>query len=142
MLKNRFHTEGDFANAYVVAHEVGHHLQQILGILPRFNQARRGMSEVQANRESVKVELQADCFAGVWAHFAKQDRDFIADSEIPQAINAATQIGDDAIQKSIRGYANAETFTHGSSQQRVKWFKTGFDSGQISSCDTFNANPL
>ncbi len=141
-LKTRFRAPGDFAQAYVVAHENGHHIQNILGILPAFNQARARMSEREANRASVKVELQADCFAGVWAHYAQKERDFIEPGDIDEALNAASRIGDDSIQKTMRGYVVPDSFTHGSSAQRVKWFKVGFESGRLGTCDTFKASSL
>lgn len=140
-LKNRFQAPGDFAQAYVVAHEIGHRVQDLLGILPAFNQARARMSERDANRASVRVELQADCFAGVWAHFAQKEQNFIEPGDIEQALNAASRIGDDSIQKTMRGYVVPDSFTHGSSAQRVKWFKTGFESGRLATCDTFK-NPI
>lgn len=141
-LKTRFRAPGDFAQAYVIAHEIGHHIQNQLGILPAFNQARARMSEREANRASVKVELQADCFAGVWAHFAQKERDFIEPGDIDEALNAASRIGDDSIQKTMRGYVVPDSFTHGSSAQRQRWFKAGFDSGRLGSCDTFKATTL
>lgn len=141
-LKTRFKAPGDFAQAYVIAHEIGHHIQDQLGILPAFNQARARMSEKEQNRASVKVELQADCFAGVWAHFAQAERDFIEPGDIEEALNAASRIGDDSIQKTMRGYVVPDSFTHGSSAQRVRWFKTGFESGRLGTCDTFKAGNL
>jgi predicted metalloprotease len=141
-LKTRFKAPGDFAQAYVIAHEIGHHIQNMLGILPAFNKARQRMSERDANRASVRVELQADCFAGVWAKAAQNDRDFIDPGDIEQALNAASHIGDDAIQKSIRGYAVPDSFTHGTSEQRVRWFKRGFESGRLGACDSINAQQL
>jgi predicted metalloprotease len=141
-LKTRFKAPGDMAQAYVVSHEIGHHIQNLLGILPAFNQARQRMSEREANRASVRVELQADCLAGVWAHHAQKDRDFIEPGDIEEALNAASRIGDDSIQRTIQGYAVPDSFTHGSSQQRVRWFKTGFDSGRMGTCDTFSTNQL
>lgn len=141
-LKTRFKAPGDFAQAYVVAHEIGHHIQNQLGILPAFNQARARMSEREANRASVKVELQADCFAGVWAHYAQKERDFIEPGDIEEALNAASRIGDDSIQKTMRGYVVPDSFTHGSSEQRVRWFKTGFESGRLGTCDTFKGSSL
>ncbi len=140
-LKTRFKAPGDFAQAYVIAHEIGHHIQDQLGILPAFNKARARMSEKEQNRASVRVELQADCFAGVWAHAAQGDRDFIEPGDIEQALNAASRIGDDSIQKTMRGYVVPDSFTHGSSEQRVRWFKAGFESGRLKSCDTFK-NPI
>ncbi|TBW37653.1 metalloprotease [Siculibacillus lacustris] len=141
-LKTRFKAPGDFAQAYVIAHEIGHRVQDLIGILPAFNQARAKMSEREQNRASVKVELQADCFAGVWAHEAQKERDFIEPGDIEQALNAASRIGDDSIQKSTRGYVVPDSFTHGSSEQRVRWFKIGFESGRMKSCDTFKAPNL
>jgi hypothetical protein len=141
-LKNRFKAPGDFAQAYVIAHEIGHHIQNQLGILPAFNQARARMSEREANRASVMVELQADCLAGVWAHYAQAERDFIEPGDIDEALNAAARIGDDSIQRTTQGYVVPDSFTHGSSAQRQRWFKAGFESGQMSSCDTFKASQL
>ncbi len=141
-LKTRFKAPGDFAQAYVIAHEIGHRVQDLLGILPAFNQARARMSEREQNRASVKVELQADCFAGVWAHFAQKERDFIEPGDIDEALNAASRIGDDSIQKTMQGYVVPDSFTHGSSAQRVRWFKAGFESGRLASCDTFKAPNL
>lgn len=141
-LKNRFRAPGDFAQAYVIAHEIGHHIQNMLGILPAFNQARARMSEKEQNRASVRVELQADCFAGVWAHHAQKDRDFIEPGDIDEALNAASRIGDDSIQKTMRGYVVPDSFTHGSAAQRQRWFKIGFESGRMGSCDTFKAQSL
>ncbi|MDK9695068.1 MAG: zinc metallopeptidase [Siculibacillus sp.] len=141
-LKTRFRAPGDFAQAYVIAHEIGHHIQNIIGILPAFNQARARMSEKEQNRASVRVELQADCFAGVWAHEAQKERDFIEPGDIEEALNAASRIGDDSIQRTIQGYVVPDSFTHGSAAQRVRWFKIGFESGRMSSCDTFKAPNL
>lgn len=141
-LKTRFRAPGDFAQAYVIAHEIGHHIQNQLGILPAFNQARARMSEREQNRASVKVELQADCFAGVWAHYAQKERDFIEPGDIDEALNAASRIGDDSIQKTMTGRVVPDSFTHGSSAQRQRWFKTGFESGRLGTCDTFKAPSL
>ncbi len=141
-LKTRFRAPGDFAQAYVIAHEIGHHIQNLIGILPAFNQARARMSEKEQNRASVRVELQADCFAGVWAHEAQKERDFIEPGDIEEALNAASRIGDDSIQKTMQGYVVPDSFTHGSAAQRVRWFKIGFESGRMSSCDTFKAPNL
>jgi predicted metalloprotease len=141
-LERRFKAPGDFAQAYVIAHEIGHRVQDQLGILPAFNQARARMSERDANRASVRIELQADCLAGVWAHAAQKERDFIEPGDIEEAINAASRIGDDAIQRAAQGQVIPDSFTHGSSAQRVRWFKTGFESGRLRSCDTFRAAAL
>jgi len=136
-LSNRFGASGDFAEAYVVAHEIGHHVQNQLGILPKFNQARQQMSESDANKMSIRVELQADCFAGIWGKYTQQ-KGILDAGDTEEALNAAQQIGDDTLQKRTQGYVVPESFNHGTSAQRVKWFKRGFDSGQLSSCDTFS----
>ncbi|MFW8584992.1 neutral zinc metallopeptidase [Rhizobium beringeri] len=136
-LSDRFGASGDFAEAYVVAHEVGHHVQNLLGILPKFNQARQRMSEADANKMSVRVELQADCFAGIWGKYTQQ-KGLLESGDLEEALNAAQQIGDDTLQKRSQGYVVPESFNHGTSAQRVKWFKRGFDSGQLSACDTFS----
>lgn len=136
-LSDRFGASGDFAEAYVVAHEVGHHVQNLLGILPKFNQARQRMSEADANKMSVRVELQADCFAGIWGKYTQQ-KGLLESGDLEEALNAAQQIGDDSLQKRSQGYVVPESFNHGTSEQRVRWFKRGFDSGQLSACDTFS----
>ncbi|GGA96711.1 flagellar biosynthesis protein FlgM [Brucella endophytica] len=138
-LANRFGASGDFAQAYVLAHEVGHHVQNLLGILPRFNQARQTMDEAQANAMSVRVELQADCFAGIWGYYTNQ-KGIVEAGDLEEAINAAHQIGDDTLQKRTQGYVVPETFNHGTSAQRAEWFTRGYNSGKLDSCDTFNAN--
>ncbi|MGE7368123.1 KPN_02809 family neutral zinc metallopeptidase [Neorhizobium sp. NPDC001467] len=138
-LDQRFGASGDFAEAYVVAHEIGHHVQNLLGVLPKFNQARQRMSEVEANRMSVRVELQADCFAGVWGKYTQQEG-ILESGDLEEALNAAQQIGDDTLQKRSQGYVVPDSFNHGTSAQRVKWFKRGFDSGDIGSCDTFSGD--
>jgi predicted metalloprotease len=137
-LANRFGASGDFAQAYVVAHEVGHHVQNLIGVLPRFNAARQSMSQEEQNAMSVRVELQADCFAGIWAHFTNQ-RGLIEQGDIEEALNAANQIGDDTIQQRTQGYVVPESFSHGTSEQRMTWFSRGFDSGRLDQCDTFNS---
>ena len=139
-LQQQFGASGEFARAYVIAHEVGHHVQNLTGILPKFNQMRQGMSEVDANKMSVKVELQADCFAGVWAHYTAQ-KGILEQGDIESALNAAKQIGDDTLQKKMQGYVVPESFNHGTSQQRQTWLARGYKSGKISDCDTFN-NPI
>ncbi|MEN0000821.1 MAG: neutral zinc metallopeptidase [Pseudomonadota bacterium] len=136
-LANRFNASGDFAQAYVVAHEVGHHIQNIIGVLPRFNQMRRRMSQAEQNAMSVRVELQADCFAGIWGHYTEQ-RGLLERGDLQEALNAAAQIGDDAIQLRTRGFIVPESFSHGTSEQRRTWFLRGFESGRFSECDTFN----
>ena len=141
-LKSRFRAPGDFAQAYVIAHEIGHHIQNIIGVLPEYDRARQRMSERDANRASVRIELQADCIAGVWANAAQHDRDFIDPGDIEQALTAASHIGDDAIQKASRGFAVPDSFTHGTSDQRVRWFKRGFEQGHLGACDTIHAQQL
>ncbi|MEK1894451.1 MAG: neutral zinc metallopeptidase [Rhizobium sp.] len=136
-LSRQFGASGDFAEAYVVAHEVGHHVQNLLGILPKFNQARQRMSEADANKMSVRVELQADCFAGIWGKFTEQ-KGILEAGDLEEALNAAQQIGDDTLQKRSQGYVVPESFNHGTSEQRARWFKRGFDSGKLSACDTFS----
>lgn len=135
-LKRRFGAPGDFAQAYVIAHEVGHHVQDLQGILPKFNQMRQNMSKADANALSVKVELQADCYAGVWANRTDQ-KGMLEAGDIDEALNAATQIGDDAIQKRTQGVVVPESFTHGTSAQRSNWFKRGYQSGDLNQCNTF-----
>ncbi|WP_315924251.1 neutral zinc metallopeptidase [Mesorhizobium sp. SP-1A] len=139
-LSQQFGASGDFANAYVIAHEVGHHVQNLTGILPKFNQMRQNMSEVDANHMSMQVELQADCFAGVWGHYTDQ-KGILEKGDLQDALNAAKQIGDDTLQKKMQGYVVPESFNHGTSAQRQKWFAAGFKSGKLSDCDTFN-NPI
>jgi uncharacterized protein len=141
-LQNRFGAPGDFAQAYVVAHEVGHHVQTLLGISERNMAARQRASEGEANELSVRQELQADCFAGIWAHNADRSRQLLEAGDIEEGLNAAAAIGDDRLQKQSRGYVSPESFTHGSSAQRVSWFKRGFESGQVESCDTFGTRNL
>lgn len=136
-LQNRFQAPGDFAQAYVIAHEVGHHVQHLLGISGKVQKARQRLDETRGNALSVKLELQADCFAGVWAYHANRSRQLLDDGDIEEALTAATAIGDDTLQKQARGYVVPDSFTHGSSAQRVQWFKTGMASGDLNSCDTF-----
>lgn len=140
-LRRRFAAPGDFAQAYVIAHEVGHHVQNLLGIMEKFADARRGLSAADANALSVRVELQADCFAGIWGRDAA-DKGLLEEGDLDEALNAATQIGDDAIQKRSQGYVVPESFNHGTSAQRARWFKRGFDSKSMSACDTFQAQQL
>jgi predicted metalloprotease len=142
-LSRRFHSPGQFPQAYVVAHEVGHHVQNLLGIEGKVAQLRENMSKRDANAMSVRVELQADCLAGVWAFHAREEgRLKLNDQDVEQAITAATAIGDDTLQKQAQGRVVPDSFTHGSSAQRVRWFKTGLDNGDIRRCDTFNAKQL
>ena len=140
-LKSKFGAPGDFAEAYVIAHEVGHHVQNLLGILPKVDSARRNGSEEQANELSVRLELQADCLAGVWGHEADQEG-ILDPGDIDEALNAAAAIGDDTLQKRGQGYVVPESFTHGTSEQRQRWFKRGFDQGKIEACDTFGASQV
>ncbi|ESR26915.1 KPN_02809 family neutral zinc metallopeptidase [Lutibaculum baratangense] len=140
-LRRRFEAPGDFAQAYVIAHEVGHHVQNVLGILGRYQEVRRGLSESDANALSVRVELQADCFAGVWAHDTQQ-KGLLEEGDIDEALNAAAQIGDDAIQERTRGYVVPDSFNHGTSEQRARWFRTGLEQGSLDACDTFEAERL
>ena len=141
-LKDRFRAPGDFAQAYVIAHEVGHHVQKLLGTSDRVHAMRGRMSETEYNQLSVRLELQADYFAGVWAHHAQRYRDVLEPGDIEEALRAATAIGDDAIQKQSQGHVVPDSFTHGSSEQRVRWFRRGFESGDPSQGDTFNASDL
>lgn len=135
-LKTRFGAPGDFAQAYVVAHEIGHHVQTLLGIAERNQSARQSASEAQANALSVQMELQADCFAGIWAHNANASRQILESGDVEEGLNAASAIGDDRLQKQTRGYVSPESFTHGSSAQRVQWFKRGLEQGSLQGCDT------
>jgi uncharacterized protein len=138
-LKNRFGAPGDFAQAYVIAHEVGHHVQNLLGTSSKVHAAQQRGNEVQANALSVRLELQADCFAGIWAHHADASRQLLESGDIEEGLTAASAIGDDRLQMQSRGYVAPESFTHGSSAQRVRWFTRGKESGQVASCDTFAA---
>ena len=142
-LKNRFGAAGDFAQAYVVAHEVGHHVQNLLGVSAKMQQARGSMSEVEYNKLSVKLELQADFYAGLWAHHAQNLKDFRLEAgDIDEALTAANAIGDDNLQKQAQGEVVPDAFTHGTSAQRMYWFKKGFETGDIKQGDTFNAERL
>lgn len=137
-LQDRFKAPGDFAQAYVIAHEVGHHVQNLLGTSEKVQQARQqARSEAVANAYSVRLELQADCYAGVWAHHANQQFRILEDGDIEEALTAATAIGDDTLQKQAQGYAVPDSFTHGSSEQRVHWFKQGLQAGNVNDCNTF-----
>ena len=136
-LKERFNAPGEFAQAYVIAHEVGHHVQNLLGISDKVHQAQQTAGKAQANALSVRLELQADCFAGVWGHRADAARNIIEPGEIAQALNAAAAIGDDRLQRQTQGRIVPESFTHGSSEQRMRWFKRGMESGDLRQCDTF-----
>jgi hypothetical protein len=132
-----------FSEAYVIAHEVGHHVQDELGILPRVMQAQQAASsQAEANQLQVRVELQADCLAGVWANRAQHKHDFLEPGDVDQALQTASAIGDDRLQKEMQGYVVPDAFTHGTSAQRKRWFMNGFDSGQMAACDTMSADPL
>lgn len=137
-LKNRFKAPGDFAQAYVIAHEVGHHVQNLLGISEKVQAAREKLSKTESNKLSVRMELQADCLAGVWAHHANSARQLLETGDLEEGLTAASAIGDDTLQKQSQGHVSPDSFTHGSSAQRVKWFKIGFESGDMNSCNTFN----
>ena len=136
-MDTRFHASGDFARAYVIAHEVGHHVQNLLGVMQQVGRPTEG-----ASGTSVRLELQADCFAGVWGKKSQAQLDWLQAGDIDSALNAAAQVGDDTLQKQARGYAVPDSFTHGTSAQRSRWFKAGFQSGDIRNCDTFNAATL
>ena len=137
-LRQRHGAPGDFAQAYVIAHEVGHHVQNLLGISAQVRSAQQGLGKAAANALSVKQELQADCLAGLWGHHADRSRDVLEQGDIEEALNAATAIGDDRLQKQAQGYVVPESFTHGSSRQRVEWFKRGIESGDFERCNTFD----
>jgi len=137
MLQQRFKAPGDFAQAYVVAHEVGHHVQNLLGTMNKVQSRRQRMSERQYNPLSVRLELQADCYAGVWARQSQQAKGWLEEGDVEEALNAASQIGDDTMQKRSQGTVVPDAFTHGSSKQRVHWFRVGMESRQLSDCDTF-----
>ena len=142
-MDTRFHAQGDFARAYVIAHEVGHHVQNLLGVMQQEQRAQRqGQSMEGATGLSVRLELQADCFAGVWGNRSQAQLNWLQAGDVEAALNAAAQVGDDTLQKSARGYAVPDSFTHGTSAQRARWFKAGFASGDIKSCDTFGAPSL
>jgi predicted metalloprotease len=138
-LRRRHGAPGDFAQAYVIAHEVGHHVQTLLGISEQLHAAQRGLGTPQANALSVRQELQADCFAGLWGNHADRSRQLLEQGDIEEALNAAAAIGDDRLQQQGQGYVVPEAFTHGTSAQRVQWFRKGIDSGAFSDCDTFRS---
>jgi predicted metalloprotease len=140
-LRTRFGVQGDFAQAYVIAHEVGHHVQNQLGIMDKLQSMQGRTSKAQFNQMSVRVELQADCFAGVWGNHAR-DASLLDPGDVEEALSAATAIGDDRLQKQGQGYVVPESFTHGSSAQRVRWFRRGMESGKMSECDTFSSSVL
>jgi predicted metalloprotease len=142
-LRERFAAPGDFAQAYVIAHEVGHHVQNLLGIMSKVQGLqRRANSQQQANALSVRLELQADCFAGIWANNADRDRNILEQGDVEEGLNAAAQIGDDRMQKRAQGYVVPEGFTHGSAEQRVSWFRRGIESGELKQCDTFSTGRI
>jgi predicted metalloprotease len=141
-LRRRYKAPGDFAQAYVIAHEIGHHVQTLTGISQKVQQARARAGKVEANRLSVMQELQADCYAGIWAHHADRSRQILESGDIEEGLAAASAIGDDRLQKHSQGYANPDSFTHGSSEQRVRWFRIGLEKGSIRECDTFSAPRL
>jgi len=141
-LKNRFGAPGDFAQAYVIAHEVGHHVQNQLGISERVHRMKSRMSEEDYNKLSVRLELQADYFAGVWAHHTQRSKSVLEQGDLDEALRAAAAIGDDRLQKQAQGYVVPESFTHGTSEQRMRWFKKGWESGRIEDGDTFKAKRL
>jgi len=141
-LRDRFKAPGDFAQAYVIAHEVGHHVQNLLGISGKVHELQSQVSPIKANQLSVRLELQADCLAGVWANHADKARNILEQGDVGEALQAASSIGDDIIQKQTRGYVAPDSFTHGSSEQRVRWFTVGIRTGDINKCNTFQANSL
>jgi len=142
LMQERFKVSGEFAEAYVIAHEVGHHVQNLMGISGKVDEQRRRASETQANAMSVRLELQADCFAGAWAFHANQTRHILEQGDIETALKAATAIGDDALQRQAQGRVVPDSFTHGTSEQRVRWFKKGIENGKVALCDTFQARQL
>ena len=141
-LRTRFGAPGDFAQAYVITHEVGHHVQTLLGISQEVDAARRRSSQVQANELSVRLELQADCLSGIWAHHAQRERQILEEGDIEEGLAAAAAVGDDRIQRQTEGHVVPDSFTHGSSQQRMRWFRRGLDTGDLNACDTFSATDL
>lgn len=142
-LRERFQAPGDFAQAYVIAHEIGHHVQNLMGTTDQVQQMRGAAGgEAQANRLSVMMELQADCYAGIWAHHANRSRSILEQGDVEEALRAATAIGDDTLQKQAQGYVVPESFTHGSAEQRMRWFRRGLEQGEMAACDTFSAKVL
>ena len=142
LMQQRFNVSGEFVEAYVIAHEVGHHVQNLLGVSGKVDNARRRATQSEANALSVRLELQADCFAGVWAFHANQARDILENGDVETALKAATAIGDDALQRQAQGHVVPDSFTHGTSAQRVRWFTKGIENGQIAQCNTFEARQL
>lgn len=141
-LQQRFGAPGDFARAYVVAHEVGHHVQNLLGVSAQVERLQANSNQVKANALSVRLELQADCYAGVWARYTEQSRHFLESGDIEAGLNAASAIGDDRLQQETQGRVVPDSFTHGTSAQRVRWFKRGIDTGEMERCDTFKTREL
>ena len=141
-LESRLGAPGDFAEAYVIAHEVGHHVQNLLGTLQQTTAERARLPQVEANELSVRVELQADCYAGIWAHAIAQEGTILEEGDIEEGLNAASAIGDDRLQRQTQGRVVPESFTHGTSEQRVGWFRRGMETGELESCDTFRADRL
>jgi len=141
-LSQRFGAPGDFAQAYVIAHEVGHHVQNLVGTAEKVQAAQQRASKVQANELSVRMELQADCYAGVWAHHAARSRQLLEAGDVEEGLNAASAIGDDRLQRMSQGRVVPDAFTHGSSEQRVRWFRKGLETGSLEACDTFSAQQL
>jgi hypothetical protein len=141
-LSQRFGAPGDFAQAYVIAHEVGHHVQNLVGTAEKVQAAQQRVSKVQANELSVRMELQADCYAGVWAHHAARSRQLLEAGDVEEGLNAASAIGDDRLQRMSQGRVVPDAFTHGSSEQRVRWFRKGMETGSLEACDTFSAQQL
>ncbi len=141
-LRDRFNAPGDFAEAYVIAHEVGHHVQNLLGISDQVQRRQQAASGTDANRLSVRLELQADCFAGVWAHRADRARQILEAGDVDEALTAASAIGDDRLQRQAQGRVTPDSFTHGTSEQRMRWFKRGLEQGSIDNCDTFKTTQL
>ncbi len=137
-LKSRFQAPGDFAQAYVLAHEVGHHVQNLMGTERKLRAAQERASKVEANQLQVKMELQADCYAGVWAHNADRARHVIEQGDVEEALTAASAVGDDTIQRRTQGHVVPDSFTHGSAEQRMSWFKRGLETGSVPACDTFS----
>jgi len=141
-MRTRFQAPGDFAQAYVIAHEVGHHVQNLLGISGKVHSMKQRLSDAESNALSVRLELQADCLAGVWSHHADKARNILEEGDVEEALNAASAIGDDTLQRQSRGTVVPESFTHGTSAQRQRWFRTGLRSGEPDSCDTFSVDQV
>lgn len=140
MLEQNLGAQGDFAHAYVIGHEIGHHLQTLTGLSSKVHQAKQKVNQAQANALSVKQELQADCYAGVWAHHANRRRDLLETGDVEEGLNAAASIGDDKLLKRAGKHANPDAFTHGSSEQRVYWLRKGLQTGDMNACNTFAQN--